>query len=541
MKILIVGNGIAGLSAAASLASRGEEVVMISPFPSERAQSVMAAGGINAADETTEDTVACHIEDTLKGGRYIAGKDAVTGLCEAAPEIITELERAGTVFARDKNGKVMRRAFGGQSFNRTCFGGTSTGKQIVTALRNRVRRYEAEGKVEMRLGADFHSALIDNGRCYGALVFDERTYGLMPIYADATIIATGGQNALYGKTTGATTSDGYTAGRLFMQGAVIKNPEFIQFHPTTFVTPQKNMLISEAARGEGGRLFYEKEGKRIYFMEDIYGEGGNLMPRDVVSREIHKTGEEVFLDVSFLGEKKIRERMSETMELCMKYGGIDITKEGIPVTPSVHFFMGGLAVDNDHMTNIDGLYAAGECASIYHGANRLGGNSMLAAFYGGRKAADAIIEREEIRTAPDLGGFIKEQEGTFYKMLGSESKTPVTEIREILASEMKHSMGIIRNEADLKSGISSVEGLIDRTRNESFDPSILPYFNYSTEAILVLAKVSMIAALSRKESRGAHQREEYKEESEEYRCSTLITYNSGSYDVSYDREGRYEH
>ena len=541
MKVLIVGTGISGLSAAVALASRGEDVIMISPFPSERAQSVMVAGGINAVDEESEDSFEAHIGDTLKGGRFIAGKEAVKGLCEEAPSVIRELEQMGTVFARDENGKIRRRAFGGQSFDRTCYSGTSTGKQIVTALRRELRRYESQGKAEIRLGTDFHSALIEDGRCYGILAYDERYASLAPIYADAVIIASGGQNALYGKTTGSTACDGYTAGRLFMQGAVIKNPEFVQFHPTTYVTPQKNMLISEAARGEGGRLFYVKDSKRVYFMEDLFGPKGNLMPREVVSRSIFNTGEKVFLDVSFLGGKKIRERMLETYELCMKYGGLDITEEPIPVTPSVHFFMGGLAVDNGHMTNIDGLYAAGECASIYHGANRLGGNSMLAAFYGGKVAAGSIIEREEKREAPLFDGFIRDQETEFNKILSSSGRKPVTDIRSELAQAMKGSMGIIRNGKDLEDGINVLDGLIGQVREDEFDSSLLPYFTYSTEAIVVLGKAAMTAALARTESRGAHQRSEYKEEKDEYCAATLISYDGGRLSVSYDKEGRYEH
>ena len=210
------------------------------------------------------------------------------------------------------------------------------------------------------------------------------------IRADSVVMATGGQNALFGKTTGSSLCDGYAEGKLFMQGAELKNLEFIQYHPTTMETAQKKMLISEAVRGEGGRLFYEADGNRVYFMEKRFGEKGNLMPRDVVSRCMDETGRDVFLDISFLGKEEILRKLSEVYDVCLKYRGIDISKQCIPVSPSVHFFMGGIAVKNNHETNIKNLYAIGECASIYHGANRLGGNSLLAAVYSGITAAKDI-------------------------------------------------------------------------------------------------------------------------------------------------------
>ena len=194
------------------------------------------------------------------------------------------------MFSVDDDGRPARRAFGGQSYKRTCYCGASTGKQIVTALVMEARRLEASGKIRRGLGKCFHSALIKDGVCYGALFFDEHTGNISAEYADAVVVATGGQNALFGKTTGSTQCDGYTAGKLFTQGVELKNLEFIQFHPTTIETSQKRMLLSEAARGEGGRLFYLDKGKRVYFMEDKYGPGGNLLPRDIVSREIYGAG-----------------------------------------------------------------------------------------------------------------------------------------------------------------------------------------------------------------------------------------------------------
>ena len=259
---IIIGSGIAGMACAVKLAEEGVQVVLVSPFPSERSQSVMAAGGINAvlADCEPGDSVECHIKDTMDGGCGIAGKEAVAGLCENAEEIIRYLEKIGTVFSVDEDGHPARRAFGGQSFKRTCYCGSATGKQIVSALVMEVRRLEGAGMIRRRLWSCFHSALIKDGVCYGALLFDETTGKIEAEYADALVMAVGGQNALFGKTTGSTQCDGYAAGRLFRQGVDLKNLEFIQYHPTTLETAQKKMLVSEAVRGEGGRRAQDSGG-----------------------------------------------------------------------------------------------------------------------------------------------------------------------------------------------------------------------------------------------------------------------------------------
>ena len=540
-KAVIIGSGIAGLSCAISLAEKGIKSVIASPFPPERSQSVMAAGGINAVEFTDgPDSVEMHIQDTLEGGRNIAGKNAVSSLCKAAPGIVEQLERRGTVFTRDADGSISRRAFGGQSYPRTCYCGASTGKQIVTALVMECRKYEALGLIERRTWTDFHSALIRDGVCCGALLFNESKFELYPEYADALVIAAGGQNALFGKTTGSTACDGYTAGKLFMQGAELKNLEFIQYHPTTMETPQKRMLISEAARGEGGRLFYEEDGKRVYFLEDKYGDKGNLMPRDIVSREMEATGKQIYLDVSFLGRDVITDRIPEVQELCMKYRGIDITREPVPVSPSVHFFMGGLAVDLHHETSIRNLYAAGECASIYHGANRIGGNSLLAAIYGGQKAAESVAGRDSDGTHHSFDSYVQDETAKLMSDLGSGSRFPVMYIRDMAAQNLKEDLGIVRDEKRLRKGIEDVDFYLDIADKINYDSSVLPYFNYSLTGILTLARAVLVSAEARHESRGAHFRSDYPEENSELQAASVISYDSGAYRLRYDREGRYE-
>ncbi len=538
-KVLIIGSGISGLTCAIECASRGEHVILVSPFPSERSQSVLAAGGINAVmSPDSEDSIKQHIEDTLKGGCYIAGEKAVTGLCTAAPDIVNWLESLGTVFSRDKDGKIATRAFGGQSFPRTHYSGTATGKQIVTALVMEARRLEGMGLIKRRFWTDFYSGLIRDGICYGAMLYSEATRSVEAVTADAVVIATGGQNALFGKTTGSTQCDGYVAGKLFMQGAELKNLEFIQYHPTTVVTDQKKMLVSEAARGEGGRLFYEEDGKRVYFMEDLFGSKGNLMPRDIVSKCIHETGRQVYLDVSFLGKEKIQKRIPEIYELCLKYKGIDITKTPVPVVPSVHFFMGGIAVDLHHRTNIKNLYAIGECASMYHGANRLGGNSLLAAIYSGKTAALDLCGRKN--DSPDFSSEVKEENEKLELKRKSESRFPVMYLRGLLADTVNSSLGIVREKGGLENGISSVDYYLSIADKINYDRSELEYFNYSLEGILTLAKAVLVSAESRCESRGAHIRSDFKEQSDDYKAATVVSYDGGAIKTRLTGEDDYE-
>ncbi|MBQ9038419.1 MAG: FAD-binding protein [Clostridia bacterium] len=542
-RALIIGSGISGMACAVRCAARGVHATLVSPFPSERSQSVMAAGGINAVlpENDSGDTVASHIEDTLKGGCRLGGERAVTGLCENGEAILRDLERIGTVFSVDGQGRPMRRAFGGQSHRRTYYCGASTGKQIVSALVMEARRFEAMGLIERRLWCCFHSALIKDGVCHGAMLFDEARGGLEAVYADALVIATGGQNALFGKTTGSTQCDGYAAGKLFMQGTELKNLEFIQYHPTTLETAQKRMLISEAARGEGGRLFHRVDGRDVYFMEEKYGPGGNLMTRDVISREIDALGGRAFLDISFLEKDVIDGRLPEVRDLCAKYRGIDVTREPIPVGPSVHFFMGGLAVHLNHETNIRNLFAVGECAAMYHGANRLGGNSLLAAIYSGNVAANTIAGRRGQTSAhPDFSRELEQEKKNLDRQRDTRSPFPVMYVRDMLADTMQKRLGIVRDEANLSKGLEDIDYYLSNAERIRYDSSVMPYFNYSLTAILTLARATVTCALSRRESRGAHYRSDFPETDAALQSASIIAYDGGDYRVRLDEERAYE-
>ena len=533
--VLIIGSGLSGLTCALELAEKGIRSTLVSPYPSERAQSVMAPGGINAA-LSPKDSSRLHAEDTLKSGGNIAGEEAVLNLCAEAPEIIRWLENLGVVFTTEENGEVILRALGGHSCNRTAYAGAATGKQIMSALIRAARKYECSEVINRMLGRQFHSALIRNGKCYGALLYNEQTRKMESVYADAVVVATGGQNVLFGKTTGSTQCDGYVAAKLYEQGARLKNLEFIQYHPTTVETPQKRMLISEAARGEGGRLYYMENGRRVYFMEELYGEHGNLMPRDIVAKCIYSAPSQVYLDIAFLGKKHIGSRLQEVAEVCKKYADIDVTRESIPVYPSVHFFMGGLCVDSKHQTTIDHLYAIGECASRYHGANRLGGNSLLSAIYSGKVAAKAIEASAKLDDTPDFSGYISEQEKILEEGLASKSRFSAVYIRYELAKLMKDCLGVVRSENKLMEGLESVDYYLSISDKLVYDSDVSAYVGYSLRPMLLLARAILTSALARKETRGAHIREDYPERSTEYDYCSVCDYQNGEHRVSYEKE-----
>jgi succinate dehydrogenase / fumarate reductase flavoprotein subunit len=271
-------------------------------------------------------------------------------------------------------------------------------------------------------------------------------------------------------------------------------------------------------------------------MEELYGERGNLMPRDIVSKCIYDAPSQVYLDVAFLGEKLIRSRLSEVDDVCSRYAGIDITKESIPVYPSVHFFMGGLAVNGEHATSVERLYAIGECASRYHGANRLGGNSLLAAIYGGRVTAKAIGNLPTAENVPDFNTYISDQKETVSKALASDSRFSAVYIRNEISKLMNDCLGITRTEEKLKEGISGVDYYLSISDKLVFDPDVSPYVGYSIKPSLLLARAILTSALERRETRGAHIRDDYPERSAEYARCSVCSYINGEHCVSFEKE-----
>lgn len=510
MKITIIGAGLAGLSAAVTLAESGRQCRLVSVLPSERAQSVMAEGGINAALDTMgeHDTPQEHFNDTMKGGVYLADPNAVWGLCSHAPDILKWLCSIGTPL--QMNGQVpILRNFGGQKKKRTAYAKSSTGKILMTSIIDETRKYESQGLIERFPHHQFDSLIIQNGICRGVNVIDIYT-GENMIFKGAVILASGGMNSLFpGMTTGTAVNTGDVTATAFFQGVELANLEMIQYHPTTIAIPQKRCLISEAARGEGGRLFADKNHQKWYFMEEKYPELGNLMPRDVVSREIatvQKNGYQVYLDMTEISADCWKNKLSDLRKECIDFLGIDPVKEPIEVSPGMHYFMGGIKVNEQHQTNIQGLYAAGECACQYHGANRLGGNSMLGAIYGGKTAAknaalfQSDTSEDNFENLPKHTSFITKQD--YF-------------IDPVSADILKNALGIFRNEKDLNNALTQIENI--------------PVLSETHQKRLLLAKAILLSALERKESRGAHTREDYPQKDDIHYQKTTVARFDGEH------------
>lgn len=512
-EIIVIGAGIAGMTAAIKASELGSHVSLISPDYSERSQSVMAMGGINAA-LGKDDDVAEHFADTMNGGCEINDVNAVKRLTNDAPKIIEWLSKIGTTFTRDGDGNIDQRYFGGQKKKRTAYAGARTGKQIVTALITECRKREAEGSVTRFIGWRFLSLIKKDGKCLGVICINETTSEIREFLSDSVIIATGGLNKLFGRTSGSIHNDGVATARLFMQGVELANLEMIQYHPTTVRTPVKRMLITEAARGEGGSLYNIRDGEKWYFMKEWYPELAELMPRDVVSRSIYKASDggknQVYLDISHLDDDIIKTKLDEVYEICTNYLNLDPTSEPIPVYPGVHFFMGGIRTDDNHKTNIQGLYAAGECSVQYHGANRLGGNSLLGAVHGGWIAAENAIND----SSDDYVNVIDEEIESFNKF---EKNGNSSDVEDKLAEIMASSMGIYRNEDDLNDALEKLDELNVNANS---------YYDYiEQESLILLARACVVSALMRKESRGSHQRIDYPDTSDEYKKTTCVTYD----------------
>lgn len=512
-RIIVVGAGLAGLTAAIKASDKGSKVCLISPDFSERSQSVMAMGGINAALNTKGegDSPNHHYNDTIKSGYEINDRNSVRNLTSNAPKIVGWLESLGVSFTRDENNNIDLRYFGGQKKQRTAYAGARTGKQIVTALVNECRKKEVEGTIKRFIPWRFLELLLgDDDECVGVKCINENTHEAKTFTGDAVIMATGGLNKLFGKTSGSLHNDGYATAKLFSQGIELANLEMIQYHPTTIKTPVKRMLITEAARGEGGKLYTIRDNEKWYFMRQWYPEFGELMPRDVVSRGIYKAsngGEnEVYLDLTHLDENTIRVNLDEVYDVCMNYLNLNPITTPIPVYPGVHYFMGGIKTDENHKTNIKGLYAAGECSCQYHGANRLGGNSLLGAICGGWIAAEnAVLEKSKENIADSDSNSIK-----FH--------IPQKDIENELSQIMNESMNIYRHEDQLNEALKRLDNL--KTDEDYY------------KTLILLAKACIISALERKESRGAHQRLDYPQSNDEFKKITCARYD-GNINVSF--------
>ena len=395
-KIIIVGGGLSGLMAAIKVCELGGEVDLFSYCPVKRSHSLCAQGGINACMDTKgeHDSVYEHFDDTVYGGDFLADQVAVKGMVEAAPKLIKMFDRMGVPFTRTPEGNLDLRNFGGQKNKRTCFAGSTTGQQLLYALDEQVRRWEVKGGVKKYEFWEFIRIIKNkDGICRGIVAQNMNSMEIKAFPADVVILATGGPGQVFGRCTASTICNGSAVSAVYQQGAHIGNPEFIQIHPTAIPGSDKNRLMSEACRGEGGRVWVYRDGKPWYFLEDMYPAYGNLVPRDVASRAIFKVcvhmglginGENrVYLDLSHIDPHYLERKLGGILEIYMDFVGKDPRKVPMEIFPSVHYSMGGIWVDRLHHTNIKGLMASGECDYQYHGANRLGANSLLSAAYSG--------------------------------------------------------------------------------------------------------------------------------------------------------------
>lgn len=536
--VAVIGAGAAGISAALRLAENGLRVILVSAQPSARAQSVMAEGGINGA-LGSDDSCELHAEETLKAGRFLEDPGVIKGMTEAAPGIIKWLDEMGMSFRHDDEGAPALRAFGGQSRKRTAFADASTGRQLMSTLIMLLRKYEADSIIKRLDHHTFIKLLTSDGSANGAVLYDNIKRKFVEVSADAVIAASGGMNGLFGSATGSLTNSGIVTAALFADGIPVADGEFIQYHPTTVKMSGKNMLVTEAVRGEGGRLFTVKDGKRWYFMEELYPEQGNLAPRDVISREewrLIKSGHEIFLDMTCIDPEICRTRLQGVINDCRDYFGVDPLKEPIKIQPGIHFFMGGLKVDHEHRTPLAGLYAAGECACIYHGANRLGGNSLLGALYGGRRVADAAVsdiksasagsagQSEEVRLEcadivedADIG---IDELRAMYGLPKPKQAGSAAALRAKMNAIMQRAMGIERDEAQLVEALDELEKL-EKTSEAIYDDNAEPYECMALTNSVILARALVMSALERRESRGAHQRSDFPGEHDEFLKKTV--------------------
>ena len=582
-EIIVVGGGLAGLACAMKCAQLGCKVKLISLTKVKRSHSVCAQGGINIAINLMgeEDSTDIHAYDTIKGGDFLGDQPPIVEMCANGPTLIKMLDRLGVPFNRKQDGTIDFRRFGGTLYRRTAFAGASTGQQLIYALDERVRRYEAKGQIDKYEHHEFLRAVIDDdGVCRGIVLMDLYTMEIISIKADAVVIATGGNGVIFKYSTNSTICTGAANGRLFRQGVKIANPEFIQIHPTAIPGNDKLRLMSESARGEGGRVWVYGDssktisgpdgqdvvcgetGKPWYFLEELYPAFGNLVPRDVAARNIIKVVDaglgiegkkQVYLDVTHLDIKTLH-KLEAILEIYQKFTGDDPRKVPMKIFPAVHYTMGGIWVDwpasddSDrferfrHMTNIPGLFAAGECDFLYHGANRLGANSLLSCIYSGMVTANEVFWfqkslKKSYESVPE--NIFEEAEAREIAikqdLLERSGPENVHKLHDELAEIMINHCTVVRSNKGLRESIDKIKEIKERYKNISLDDKgtilnqtyqFANQFGYMLDMALCIAK----GALQRDEFRGAHFKEEFSERDDENWLKTTIA----AYDPNQD-------
>ncbi|MGA2233000.1 MAG: succinate dehydrogenase flavoprotein subunit, partial [Tepidisphaeraceae bacterium] len=578
-RVIVVGGGLAGLACAMRLAEEGVHVDLFSMVPVKRSHSVCAQGGINACNDIARQqgySEWVHFDETVLGGDFLADQPPVHELCYWAPKIIDLLDRMGVPFNRTPEGQRSLRLFGGSLIKRTFFAGATTGQQLLYALDEQVRRHEVEGHVQKYEFWEFlWPVIVDAGgspACVGIVAQDMRTMQVRAFRADAVVIATGGNGMIFGKSTMSVICTGGATSRCYQAGAKYGNPELIQVHPTAIPGEDKCRLISESARGEGGRVWVPAvkengawkphpnasrapnsvpENERFYFLEERYPKYGNLVPRDIATREIFQIcqdgygvggGNMVYLDlrdtVKEIGREKVLAKLEGILEIYERFVGTDPLDEPMKIFPAVHYSMGGLWVgfkkdektgglktgDPDNLsTNIPGLYAMGEANFAYHGANRLGANSLLSCIFDGlfgglcvknycvnaplasadapQSAFDAVVKQEN-----DRANWLISNQG---------DENPYLLWQE-MGRWMTDHCTVVRHNDKLELTLARCQEWKQRYRKVKLsDTGMWTNQNLSfaraTRDMIVLAEAILKGALQRNESRGAHFKPAYPE------------------------------
>jgi succinate dehydrogenase / fumarate reductase flavoprotein subunit len=572
-KIIVVGGGLAGLMATIRVAESAVPVELFSIVPVKRSHSVCAQGGINAAKNLKGegDSTWTHFDDTIYGGDFLANQPIVKRMCEAAPAIIDLLDRMGVMFNRTPEGLLDFRRFGGTLYHRTAFAGATTGQQLLYALDEQVRRFEAEGKVSKFEGWTFLSVVLDESNiCRGICAMDLKTMAVRTFPADAVIFCTGGIGAIFRQTTNSVVCTGSAQSALFQQGAYYANGEFIQVHPTAIPSEDKCRLMSESLRGEGGRVWVPRkagdnrparsipEKERFYFLEEWYPKYGNLVPRDVATRAIYKIVFEeklslsgmnaVYLDLTHLPREMLDRKLEGVLEIYQKFVGPDPREEPMKVFPAMHYTMGGLWVDNDNQAaNIPGIFAAGECEYQYHGANRLGANSLVSCIYGGMVAGPSAVKyaRNLEKGCESVPSPIYDRERSRQQeindaLLNSQGfENPITIWKELGDLMVEH-VTVVRLNANLEKALRKLDELSDRfsrvnlsDRTQWSNQTL--QFTRELGNMLILSKVIALGALARNETRGAHYKPEFPERDDKnWLKTTKASYNGGKIKLEYE-------
>jgi succinate dehydrogenase / fumarate reductase flavoprotein subunit len=549
-KIVIVGGGLAGLMATIKAAELGQQVDLFSLVPVKRSHSVCAQGGINGAVNTKGegDSPYIHFDDTVYGGDFLANQPPVKAMCEAAPSIIHMFDRMGVMFNRTPEGLLDFRRFGGTQHSRTAFAGATTGQQLLYALDEQVRRYEVEGLVTKYEGWEFLGAVIDDEQTARGIVAQNLTsMEIKSFPGDAVIMASGGPGIIFGKSTNSMINTGSAASIVYQQGVNYANGEFIQIHPTAIPGDDKLRLMSESARGEGGRIWTYKDGKPWYFLEEKYPAYGNLVPRDIATREIFDVcmnmklginGENmVYLDLSHKDPKLLDIKLGGIIEIYEKFMGEDPRKVPMKIFPAVHYSMGGLWVDYDQMTNIKGLFAAGECDYSQHGGNRLGANSLLSAIYGGSVAGPNAVKYIEglDKTSESIPsslyeGYEKQEQEKWNEVMSLDGNENAYVLHKELGEWMTQHVTVVRYNDKLKETDNKILELMERYKKININDTAKwsnqgAAFTRQLQNMMQLARVITIGALNRDESRGAHYKPDFPERNdEEFMKTTMATF-----------------